>query len=136
MKDYIVDASVIAKWLLPEPDHEGARVLIDAPCSLRAPDLIMPEVASIVLKRIMRHELTFEEGSELLQLFQDEFIGARVRIIPSRLLAERALQIARTEGRGIYDSLYVALAVQAQCRLITADEKLVNGIRNKVLKQH
>ena len=136
MTAYIVDASVVAKWLLPEPDHHRAKLLIDSPCSLRAPDLIMPEFASILLKRIVRQELTSDECGELLQRFLDEYLDIRVRVIPSRLLVHKALQIAREERRSLYDSLYLALAVQARCQLITADEKLVKGIKDKQLKKH
>ena len=32
-------------------------------------------------------------------------------------------------GRTVYDSLYVALAVQMDCRLVTADEKLYHALK-------
>ena len=32
-------------------------------------------------------------------------------------------------GRTVYDSLYVAMAVQIDCRLVTADEKLYNAFK-------
>ena len=136
MKSYVVDSSVAAKWLLPEPESERARLLIKTDYYLRAPDLIMPEFASILLKRIVRKEITAQECRGLLGRFLNEYLDVRVRVIPSRLLAVKALEIARIEGRSIYDSLYLALAVQAKCQLITADEKLVKGIRYKELKEH
>jgi len=40
----------------------------------------------------------------------------------------RAFQIATDHGRTVYDSLYVALAVQAKTHLITADERLANAL--------
>jgi predicted nucleic acid-binding protein len=64
------------------------------------------------------------------------YVDRRVRVIPSRLLAENALRIASAEGQSTYDCLYLALAVQARCQLITADERLIKTIKNKSLKQH
>jgi hypothetical protein len=43
-------------------------------------------------------------------------------------LLEAAFEIATRTGRTVYDSLYVALAVQSGCRLITADERLYNTL--------
>lgn len=136
MKSYIVDASVVAKWLLQEPESERAQLLIKTDYYLRAPDLIMTEFASILLKRIVRKEMTPQECRVLLGRFLNEYLDVRVRVIPSRLLAVNALEIARKEARSIYDGLYLALAVQARCQLITADEKLVKGIRDKEIKEH
>ena len=136
MRDYIVDASVVAKWLLPEADHERAKMLIDAPFHLRAPDLITPELLSVLIKRIVRLQMTVQQCNEMLQRFLNEYLDTRVRLIPSRLVAKNAFQIANKEKRSVYDSLYIALAVQAHCQLITADERLVAGIKDRRLKQH
>ena len=43
---------------------------------------------------------------------------------------EAALEIAVRTGRTVYDSLYVALAVQLDGRLVTADEKLYNALKD------
>jgi predicted nucleic acid-binding protein len=136
MKSYVVDSSVVAKWLLPEPESKRAQLLIKTDYLLRAPDLIMPEFASVLLKRIVRKEMTAHECADLLSRFLNEYLDVRVHLVPSRLLALKALEIAREERRSIYDSLYLALAVQAQCQLITADEKLVNAITDRQLKKH
>jgi hypothetical protein len=45
-------------------------------------------------------------------------------------LLEAALDIAMRTGRMVYDSLYVALAVQMDCRLVTANEKLYNALKD------
>jgi len=41
----------------------------------------------------------------------------------------RAFAVALEHGRSFYDALYVALALQEGCRLVTADERLVNALR-------
>jgi predicted nucleic acid-binding protein len=136
MKDYIVDASVVAKWLFAEPGSNRARLLIRSKHSLRAPDLILPEVLSVLLKRVVRGHITMTESQEVLQRFLRNYLDTRVRLVPSSLLAERALRIAYMEGRSSYDSLYLALAVQARCQLITSDDKLIEGIRDRNLKRY
>jgi len=136
MKDYIVDASVVSKWLLTESDSDRARLLIAADCRLRAPDLIAPEFTSVMLKRVVRRELSIQEGNELLRRFITDYLDVRVRVVQSRLVAEYALRIAHSEKQSVYDSLYVALAVQARCQLITADDRLANAIRDPQLRKH
>ena len=48
--------------------------------------------------------------------------------VPSLKLLGSALQIATGFERTVYDSLYVALAVQTNSQLITADERLANSL--------
>ncbi len=100
MTNYIVDASVAAKWLLPEANSDRARALIDSRHRLRAPDLLMSECANVLWKRMVRGELSVDEAREIL------------------------------------DSLYLALAVQACCQLITADDRFACAIKNAHLKRH
>lgn len=48
--------------------------------------------------------------------------------VSSLILMPEALRIAFAYDRSIYDSLYVALAVQSKAELITADERLANAL--------
>src|SRR5262249_5547541 len=136
MTDYIVDSNIVAKWLLPEAKSDQARALLHPSYKLTAPDLLVPELASVLWKRVTRGELNTAESEELLRTFLDRHIDVTVRLLPSRLVIKRALQIAFAEGRSIYDSIYLALAVQAHCVLITADDRLVRAIQSKMLKDH
>ena len=136
MKDFIIDANVLVKWVLPEADHVESKSLIDAPVSLRAPDLIVSECVSIFLKRVMRKELTLEQSGKLLARLHDDYIDTRVRLIPARLMTDSALEIAALEKVSAYDSIYLALAVQARCRLVTADHRFLERIHSRELKKH
>jgi predicted nucleic acid-binding protein len=51
--------------------------------------------------------------------------------VPSLKLLDGAFQIAADYGRTIYDCLYVALAVQTESQLITADERLANSLASR-----
>ncbi len=136
MTNYIVDASVAAKWLLPEANSDRARALIDSRHRLRAPDLLMSECANVLWKRMVRGELSVDEAREILKKFLNQYIDVSVHLLPSRLVAEQALHIAAIEDRSVYDSLYLALAVQACCQLITADDRFACAIKNAHLKRH
>lgn len=136
MNDFIVDSSVVVKWLLVETGSERARMLIAKRYHLRAPDLIVAELASILWKKTMRGEITVEEMHSIMRVLLRDHIDAKVRILPSRILVKQALEIAAAERRSAYDSLYLACAVQARCRLVTADDRLVRSIQHPLLKPH
>jgi predicted nucleic acid-binding protein len=134
--DFIVDSSVVAKWVIDEPGGEKARELIARDVFLRAPDLIVSELANILWKKVIRGDLTAEKVAEQLDNLLRDHIDVTVHLLPARILAQRASQIALETGRSVYDSLYLAAAVQARCRLITADERLVRSIKDPILRQH
>ena len=48
MTSFVIDASVVIKWVVQEDGSEDAVRLIDGP-TLRAPDLLMPEYATTAL---------------------------------------------------------------------------------------
>ena len=51
----------------------------------------------------------------------------------SSALLDEAYSLAVTHERTVYDMMYVALSSREQCRLVTADEKLVNAIGDAFL---
>ena len=48
----------------------------------------------------------------------------------------RAPEIALGTGRSVYDRVYLALAIALDCRLVTADERLVNAFADGPLGRH
>lgn len=134
--DFVVDSSVVAKWLIDEPGREQARELITPNVFLRAPDLIVSELTNIFWKKAARGDLTPEEVIERLDTILRDHIDVTVHLLPARILAKRALQIALATGRSGYDCLYLAAAVQAHCCLITADERFVRSIKDPILQRH
>ena len=136
MTDFIIDSSVAAKWLLDEPGREKARQLISPNVFLRAPDLIVSELGNIFWKKTVRGDLTNEKAAERLDTILRDHIDVTVHLLPAKILAKRASRIALATGRSVYDSLYLAAAVQAGCRLITADERFVRAIKDPNLIPH
>ena len=129
----VVDASVVIKWHLAEIHTEAAlRLLGDNAPELHVPDLMLPEVGNILWKKTRRGDLTEEQARGIAHLVA----VAPLEIHPSAPLLEAAFEIATRTGRTVYDSLYVALAVHLACRLVTADEKLYNALKDGPLGAH
>jgi predicted nucleic acid-binding protein len=54
-----------------------------------------------------------------------------IATVPSFDLLPQALLLAMSHDRTVYESLYVALAVQSKSEMITADERLANALAAK-----
>ena len=119
MKKVVVDASVAAKWFVPEVHSAAAARILDAEVALYAPDLIGPEFGNIVWKKVRREELLREEAADII----GAFAMVPLEIRSSALLLPAAFELAIELDRTVYDSLYLALAVAEDCALITADAK-------------
>jgi len=128
----VVDANVVAKWFVPEQLSEEAVRLLDEGHELASPDLLWPEIGNVLWKKARLGQLTGQEAVRIVQAL-DEF---PVTVFPSRLVLEGALEIALGTGRSAYASVYIALAVALECRLVTADERLVNALRGGPLGTH
>ncbi len=129
----IVDANVVIKWHVTEVHSDAAlRLLRDDAPVLHVPDLVFPEVGNILGKKIRRSDLTEEKARGIARLVT----VAPLVVHASTPLWEAALEIAVRIGRTVYDSLYVALAVQMDSRLVTADEKLYNALKHGPLGAH
>ena|ERR1039457_1793637 len=131
MTPLIVDASIAVKWFIPESHSINALRLLDAGYELLAPDLIFAEFGNVIWKKWMRKELEQEVISPILA----DLIRMRLRIAPIAVLADMAAAIAITYRRSFYDSIYLALAVTVQGRMVTADEKLCNALRDTPLSE-
>jgi predicted nucleic acid-binding protein len=122
---FVVDASVVVKWFVPEIHSDAARRLLVLPHEYVAPDLLFAETANTIWKKIRREELTAEEGQHLVA----DIAQIAVETVPCRALAEDAHALANATGRTVYDSMYVALAVRLNTRSITADDRLVAALK-------
>ena len=120
MSAFVVDASVIVKWLVPEIHSEAARRLLSLSHEYFAPDLLFAETANAIWKKIRRGELTAAHGEQLVK----DIGQIAIETVPCRVLAEDAHALANATGRTVYDALYLALAVRLKTRMITADDRL------------
>ena len=99
MSVFVVDASVVVKWFVPEIHSDAARRLLVLPHEYIAPDLLFAETANTIWKKIRRQELTTEEGQQLVA----DIRQIAVETVPCRALAEDAHALANATGRTVYD---------------------------------
>jgi predicted nucleic acid-binding protein len=113
----VVDASVAVKWVCAEPDS-GLAVALRAE-ELIAPDLWLAEAANALWRRVRIGDITSDEADRrLLQLR-----NAPVVSLPSEPHLGAALKLANDVGHPIYDCIYLALAVQQNTYVVTADRR-------------
>lgn len=132
MSQPVIDASVVAAALFQEAHAEPASALLTGGDTLHAPDLLHAEVANVIWKRYGRGEITAEEAHELAT----DMLSLPLWIAPSAPLVESALELALRTGRTAYDCMYVALAVQQDAIMFTADQRLVNALDGGPLGPH
>lgn len=131
MSRVVIDASVAIKWYLPEPHNADAERLLCGGFQLLAPDLLLPEVGNILWKRVMKAELTVQKAQVIMRALE------ALPLRPTNVLAENAMTVACGLKRSFYDSMYLALAMLSDCRLVTADRKLFDAVKNTAtVKKH
>lgn len=129
MTQFVVDANVAIKWIVPEIHSEAALRLRDPDSVLLVPDFFFPEIGNILWKRVRRGETTLENALEDL----DALTGLPLQVHPSLPLMPEALEIAVRIQQAVYDCVYLALAVRHECQMVTADERFFNALQNDVL---
>ena len=122
----VVDASVAIKWVVEEAGTTAALSLLNG-TELVAPDLLMPECANILWKKVLRSEFTLDEAEVAAELLQ----RAAVELIPTRALMADALRLAVALGHPAYDCIYLALAVSRDCTFVTADRRFARVIEER-----
>jgi len=136
MTNLIVDASVVAKRLVREPDSDRAQVLFAnwtrGSLEIVAPSILPAEIANMLWKRARRGLLSTAVAENLFH----EFNVFHVPLWPLEDLVELALSLAWRNGHSAYDGLYVALAIKTGWDLITADERLYNMLSPSFQRIH
>ncbi|WP_226951436.1 type II toxin-antitoxin system VapC family toxin [Rhizobium terrae] len=90
-----------------------------------APDLILPECANILWKKVRRGELSATEARLAARLIEGSDLQLR-EMLP--LFAD-SIELAVELGHPAYDCTYLALALQENLRFVAADESLVRKLR-------
>jgi predicted nucleic acid-binding protein len=126
---YVLDSSVALKWVLTEADSPRANRLRDDfrknVHELIAPDIFPVEVAHALARAERRKIIVPPQGTAFLT----DVLSTPPQLHPYLPLLPRAFTVASRMRVGAYDCLYLALAEQEGCELITADDKMVRNLQ-------
>lgn len=127
MADIVVDASVVAKWYIPEQDHEEARELrddfLEGTHDLYAPAL-MPFEAINALRYSGHYDgERLVEASETLPEYG-------IELVPYRRIGDVA-RVANAQDITVYDAAYLSLAREYDGTAYTADSQLLDSLTDE-----
>ena len=125
---FVVDASVVGSWVLPDENHPEALTALE---QLKddvafAPSLLWFELRNLLLANERRQRITPAQTAAALNLVQE---------LPLRLDgqadSDTTLQLARAYRLTIYDAAYLELAVRRHLPLVTFDTALAEAARSE-----
>lgn len=128
-----VDASLVVKLVLPEPDSEAAEARwkgwAQENRAIVAPLLMMYEASSALRKRVYRQEISAEKGRSALAAVR----ALGVHLVHAEELHEEAWELASRFNLPVtYDGYYLAVAQRMGAELWTADRGLVAVVQREV----
>jgi len=131
---WVVDASVGMKWCLPDKYEDmvpQAIHLLESYsrnlCLFVVPDLFWPELANGLWKAVWKNKI----DQRWADAGYAKIANLSIPTAPTFGLVPQALRLAQTYQRTVYDSLYVALALDRRAELVTADERLANSLAGR-----
>ena len=130
----IIDASVFAKWFLPDEKDREIALLIKEDyakeyVAISLPSVTFYEVNNIFRSAVMRSRIGKEEAFERFSSFLKlDFIIYTMEDLQQKIL-EKAIKLDLSS----YDASYVALAEYLDVYFYTADERLVKKAKNKLV---
>jgi predicted nucleic acid-binding protein len=112
----VVDTSVAVKWVVAEPGHHDALALFDLTQPRIAPDLVLPEFAYVLRKKVIRGEITSGQMRAAIASIPSAF----AQFVPSADLVADAMTFAEKLDHSPYDCFFLACAV-GRGVLVSAD---------------
>jgi len=125
MSGLVVDASVAVKWLVTEAGSEQAARLVDDDRTLIAPELLFAEAGNALWALCRRGDFTQSDYAEAIDVLRVAPV-----MIPATLrqLAPAAGRLALDLDHALYDCFYLALAIEENCAVITADTRFADKL--------
>lgn len=121
----VIDASLAAKWYLDEAlADEAEQVLFEHSGDIAVPDLFVSEVIGALVRRANMDKATRQSSEIAIRRFTSLFeAGAITAIRGDPEFAARAAALAMDIGHPVKDCMYLTLAMDLRCALVTADAK-------------
>ena len=120
----VVDASLGLKWVLQE-EHSDRAAALGPGRELLTSALFWAESGNAIATRVRRGDLDRASGNEALRDLQD--VRLRTRPLDSAAVIS-ALAIAHDLAHPIYDCCYLALAIEEDAIVVTADRRFRSAV--------
>jgi predicted nucleic acid-binding protein len=121
---FVVDASLVVKWFVPEVHSVAARKWLGASHDYIAPDLVFPEAGNAIWKKVRRGEVSPEDAQSLV----NDLSAVGVEAVSMRALVSDAHALAVRTGITVYDATYLTLAVRLETQVITGDDRFARKL--------
>jgi predicted nucleic acid-binding protein len=129
MERYVIDASVIVKWILGderEPDQDKALGLLNTWLEDRA-EIFSPTLWEYEVGNFLGRELP-EQASEKMNLL----VNLRFGSIPlTEKMHDLCFAWMAEKGVTFYDACYLAVAMETRSILVTADSKFAEKMKKQ-----
>jgi predicted nucleic acid-binding protein len=116
----VLDASALVDVIVDQPAKESVLAHLDQP--IAAPAHQLAEMLSAVARLVRAGEITADDARKAID---DAYTLEQEHVAPDAAQLRRALELQQRIR--VLDGLYVALAEQRQCALLTTDRRLANG---------
>lgn len=125
MKTCVLDTSALLRLFVPDgPLPENLEEILDqagrGDARVCMPGLALAEAGQVLRKKELAGVLSPADSREIL----DTILALPLEMVPDQTLVSDALDLARVTQLTVYDSLFLALALQRRATLITADARL------------
>ncbi len=129
----VVDASVAAKWFLPENGTSAAQKLLSGNQKLLAPALIRLEVAGAIVRAFGEDRMSETIARDCCQIWDQMLSDQMIQLIANDELHALAIKLAFEIRHSVQDCLYLAAGKAMKADVFTADKTLVDR-GNKAVK--
>lgn len=133
-KSIVIDASVVAKWLLPDEKNLHANLIkkefAKREVSIAVPSFIFYEVNNLLKSALLSGRIDRKSAVSLYEAF----LNLDFTVHFSKQLLGAALKKAIELNISCYDANYLCLAEYLNVPFYTADEKLVKKTSSSLVK--
>ena len=126
----VVDAGVVTSLFIEGEGASQARTLfrrLEAGGEVAVPGFCLAECADAFRRQAQSGKASPQQAQEWLAALR----ALPLRIVPIGGLLPRALALGLSHDLGVYPALYIALAEQLGCPLVTADERLASAAQSE-----
>lgn len=127
MTSYVLDTSVALAWYLPEVFSKAARTwqskLMAGEISFHVPTLHYWEIANVLRSHVRRGQIDLRLATDIWDVHLDAALQT------TDLAIDEVFATALEYDATAYDAVYIALAIQLDLRLLTAERRSTEWVR-------